>query len=257
MAIDKPRFELHHFPMRNPLQWLRDHFASEPRLDNGSFGIHDDDVIDRFQSAEQNLYLVSFPRTGSHWLRMLIELYFERPLLTRTFFYPSREDYLLLHTHDMELTVERPNVLYLYRTPVDTVYSQISYHGESIDNQERVRYWSDLYGAHLDKWLHKEHFTQKKTILRYEGMKDSLCSEFEKICGHFGVSIDEERFRNVSERVTRDLVRQKTQYNDRVLNTNRDAYVDRRKHFRSMHEDLVWETLLNGREHLRSAFSKG
>ena len=31
----------------------------------------------------QNPFLISFPRTGSHWLRMLCELYFERPTLVR------------------------------------------------------------------------------------------------------------------------------------------------------------------------------
>ena len=30
-------------------------------------------------------FLVSFPRTGSHWLRMLMELYFDKPSLTRSF----------------------------------------------------------------------------------------------------------------------------------------------------------------------------
>lgn len=253
----KIRIECNSFldSLQNLFKWSRLYFKGEPHLENGSFLISDGDVIDRFKRNERNPYLVSFPRTGSHWLRMLIELYFERPLLTRTFFYPSRDDYLLLHTHDTELDVERSNVLYLYRSPVETIYSLMSYHGESMDDGERVRHWARRYGFHLDKWLHQESFTEKKTIIRYEGMKKDLVNEFEKICDHFDEPLDENRFKDVKHRVTKDLVKQKTKHNDRILNMNHDAYVERRKRFRSQYEDLIWSVLLTDREHLRSGFS--
>lgn len=241
--------------MRNPLTWLYNQFASEPRLENGSFGIYDSDIIEAFRSDPENLFLVSFPRTGSHWLRMLVELYVERPLLTRTFFYPSQDDYLLLHTHDKDLEVERPNVIYLYRTPVDTVYSQMVYEGDSFDDRDRIAHWADLYGRHLDKWLYDESFTTRKTILRYQQLKEDLTSVFRSLCDHLQVPFERDRAKEVDRRVTRELVKQKTQYNDRVLNMNRDEYLERRRNFRAREGEFLWSVLLEDRTHLERAFS--
>jgi len=242
--------------MRNPLRWLYNQFASEPRLDNGSFGIYDGGVIEDFKSDPDNLFLVSFPRTGSHWLRMLIELYVERPLLTRTFFYPTRDDYLLLHVHDIDLEVERSNVLYLYRTPVDTIYSQMAYHGDSFDDSDRISHWTDLYGRHLDKWLYKENFTEKKAILRYEGMKEDLSGEFKKICAHLDRSFDEDRFQPVAQHVTRTLVEEKTRHDENVVKADRERYITERERFRDEKSGLIWSNFLSGREHLKAKFGE-
>ena len=85
----------------------------------------DAESIRKFEDNPDNPYLVSFPRTGSHWLRMVMERYFGRPSLVRVFYYPERNDFLTLHTHDLELDVQRRNVIYLYRDPVETVFSQM------------------------------------------------------------------------------------------------------------------------------------
>ena len=132
---------------------------------NASFVINDQSVIEAFTKDSTNTLLISFPRTGSHWLRMLAELYFGRPSLVRVFYYPNRQDYLFLHTHDLDLSVKSSRVIYLYRAPVDTIYSQLRYYDESPNDRARVIYWADLYGRHLDKWLCSERFTTQKTIL--------------------------------------------------------------------------------------------
>ena len=74
-------------------------------------GVFDPKVIDAFVSNPDNPFIISFPRTGSHWLRMLMELYFDKPMLTRKFFLLDREDYMAIHTHDDDLDVERSNVI--------------------------------------------------------------------------------------------------------------------------------------------------
>ena len=60
---------------------------------NRSIFITDEAIISAFTRDPENTFLVSFPRTGSHWLRMLTELYFERPSLLRVFYYYNRRDY--------------------------------------------------------------------------------------------------------------------------------------------------------------------
>lgn len=208
-------------------------------------------VIKKFANDPDFPYLVSFPRTGSHWLRMLIELYFERPLLTRTFFYPEKDNYLLLHTHDLELDVKRKNVIYIYRDPVDTIYSQLKYHKE--DSKDRIIYWSDLYGRHLDKWLHQETITQKKTVIRYKKLKEDMPAEFSKICSHFNVDLDADRLTQIASQISKEKVKEKTTHDSQVVNLAK-SYEDTRETFREKYGDFVWTTLLNDHEHLKKDF---
>jgi hypothetical protein len=209
---------------------------------SGSVLVNDCSIVDAFMTNPDNAFLVSFPRTGSHWLRMIMELYFGRPSLVRVFYYPERHDYLTFHTHDLELDVAHSNVLYLYRHPVDTVFSQLYYHQEPLDRPELIVYWSELYGQHLKKWLFQERFTTHKTILTYEGMKQDLVTEFGKVTAHFGQELDQQKLADVAARVTKDEVRRKTRHDPKVVQL-RDNYELQRSEFRHSQGDLVWDTL--------------
>ncbi len=220
---------------------------------DGSVAVTDPEVLKKFTDDPAFPFLVSFPRTGSHWLRMIIELYFARPLLTRTFYFPEKKDYLLLHTHDMELNVERENVIYLYRDPVDTVFSQLMYYREDISGRERVIHWADLYGRHLTRWLHGNGFTKKLTVLKYERLKDDPASEFKKITDHFGVEFSAEKLKAALESSTKEKLKEKTTHDPQVVNL-KDDYAAKRKRFRSESEGLVWETVLSGRDYLKRDF---
>jgi hypothetical protein len=215
--------------------------------------VTDPAIIDAFTSDPDNTFLVSFPRTGSHWLRMLMELYFGRPSLVRVFFYPERRDYLTLHTHDLELDLERSSVIYLYRDPVDTVFSQLCYHDEPLDDRAPIIQWSDLYGRHLDKWLHSERFTIRKTVLTYEGMKRDLATEFAKVLGHFGLSLDKTRLEKAADQVTKDEVRRKTKHDRQVVQSGPD-YERARLEFRKKHGALLWDVVTGRRPQLARFF---
>jgi hypothetical protein len=163
-------------------------------------------------------YLVSFPRTGSHWLRMIMELYFETPSLVRIFYFKQATRFTCYHRHDEELDIIRQNVLYLYRHPVDTVYSQLNYYREDPFAAGRVEHWATLYGRHLHKWLLTDTFTAKKTVLTYEGMKRDLAGEFARVCAHFGASLDRPRLEEAARRVTREEVKNRTLHDPQVVN---------------------------------------
>ncbi|NOQ22411.1 MAG: hypothetical protein GQ565_07160 [Candidatus Aegiribacteria sp.] len=216
-----------------------------------SYRIKDQKLIDGFTSEKSNTFLVSFPRTGSHWLRMIIELYFQRPTLVRTFYYPEKKDYILLHTHDLDLDIQRDNVIYLYRNPVDTMFSQLKYHKEDIENKERIIYWTSLYGKHLEKWLIEEEFTKKKTVIRYEQMKTNLHIAFQKVCQHFEKEFDVDLLDEVSSKVTKNEVKKKTLHDQQVIKLTK-LYSDERKYFKSEYSNLVLENLFDGREQLRN-----
>lgn len=220
---------------------------------DNSIAITDKAVIQRFTDDPSFPFLVSFPRTGSHWLRMIIEQYFERPLLTRTFFFAEKKDYLLLHTHDMELDVVREDVIYLYRDPVDTIFSQLMYYKEDLDSAERIRHWADIYGKHLAKWLHEEDFTRKKTVLSYERLRTDAASEFKKLAGHFGAVLDADKLKQALEGSSKEKLKEKTAHDPQVVNLKKD-YELKRTGFRETHAAMVWNTLLSGREYLRRDF---
>jgi hypothetical protein len=220
---------------------------------NGSTIIRDNQLIERFISNPANTLMVSFPRTGSHWLRMLMELYFERPTLKLVFYYPEITDYMAYHTHDLSLDMEHPTVLYLYRDPVDTVYSQLSFYQEPLNNMERIAYWSDLYGKHLDKWLHQEHFTSHKTVLQYEGLKEDIAAEFAKVASHFNVLFDAQKLERAAAQTSKEEIKRKTPHDQRVINLQA-GYDLSRTDFREKHGAQVWQAFLTGREHLKMDF---
>lgn len=198
-------------------------------------------VIRNYLAQQDSSALVSFPRTGSHWLRMMMERYFERPSLVRIFFYPEKTDYLSFHTHDKNLRFLHPRVIYLYRDPVDTVYSQMQFCGEPLDSAGKVRHWTGEYAANLSKWLLTETFTEKKLILRYENLRNEPATEFARLCDWYGTDFDAARFEQAKAGLTRQRVDSGTS-DRRVVNLSSD-YADQRKKFRAMHQELIWEMI--------------
>jgi hypothetical protein len=236
------------------LQRLRNLFnkSNPPDATESSLRV-DQQIVERFESVSDNPFLVSFPRTGSHWLRMMLELYFQRPTLVRAFYFPESQDFLLRHHHDMDLHVERRNVIYLYREPVATIYSQLRYENEPLDAADRIAYWTDLYGRHLDKWLVQENFTTKKTVVTYEGLMSNLATEFAYVTAHFGRKVDSEHLHEVAAQVTKNEVKSKTVHDEKVV-TMGERYEISREAFREQQASYVWACLFKDREHLQQYF---
>lgn len=172
-----------------------------------------------------------------------MELYFERPLLTRTFFFFDRSDYLILHVHDGDLNLKRENVIYLYRDAVDTVYSQMVYFGEVLNDGALVEKWAEMYARHLAKWLIREDFTKKKTVLRYDLLKSDYQSEFSKVLMHFGEIMDPVRLEGILDRISKSSVKRKTHHDPEVVNLGSD-YATQRLAFRERWQDLVYEQMI-------------
>jgi len=212
----------------------------------GSTSVSEHRVIEKFEADANNTFLVSFPRTGSHWLRMLMELYFERPSLVRVFYYPEKTNYLTLHTHDNDLSLKRRNVIYLYRNPVDTVFSQLNYDTESLSDKGLVELWTRKYSQHLNKWLNDEDFTERKTLINYDRMRSCLEKEFSKVTSHFGQALEVNRLKAIAFKVTKTEVRKKTVHDPKVVRIESN-YELRRKAFRDKYYNLIWSIIdMNG-----------
>ncbi len=222
--------------------------------DDGSVGITDEALIRRFTDNPDFPYLVSFPRTGSHWLRMIMELYFEKPSLVRAFYLKTARDFTCYHWHDEDLKLRRRNVLYLYRHPIPTIYSQLSYYKENPEDRARIAYWSALYGQHLKKWLMTENFTTQKAVVTYESLKTSLPEAFQDVCRHFRVPFHEGKLLSVSGKVTKENVKRKTLHDQQVINLS-SAYELGRQTFRDKHAAFVMESVFAQHNALKTLFT--
>lgn len=217
--------------------------------------ITDQVVLDRFLNNPEFPWLISFPRTGSHWMRMIMELYFEKPSLRRVFFYQDATDFTCYHWHDVDLSLKDvKSVIYLYRDPVETVYSTLQYHREDINDQARILHWTDVYGAHLRKWLFEENFTLKKTLIRYEGLKQDVCGEFAKVCNHLGQALDSDRLTEVVKKVSKDELKAKTQHDLQVVNVSA-SYAATREKFAQDNGNLIRQRIFAGSPRLREFLS--
>lgn len=222
---------------------------------DGSASIDDPDVVKSFTDNSNFPYLVSFSRTGSHWLRMIMELYFEKPSLVRAFYFKDADDFTCYHTHDMKLELKRENVIYLYRNPVETVYSQLGYYKEDPDNEEMRRHWTNLYARHLAKWLVREDFTRKKTVITYEGMKADMAHEFAKICLHFGEKLDAHKLAAVLEKVSKVELKKKTAHDEQVVNLSTE-YQTSRKTFADNYSNQIYSEIYSCEPELQRWLSK-
>jgi glycosyltransferase involved in cell wall biosynthesis/predicted O-methyltransferase YrrM len=213
------------------------------------------DVIDYM--ADKSLpYLVSFPRTGSHWLRMVLEKYLDRPILVRSFFHEAKPPYLLLHSHDMDLGLTRENILYLYRNPIDTIFSQLSFHNEDFSDKDRVVYWSKLYGQHLEKWLiHTTNYAKNATFIHYDELTDSSRIGFQKAIEYCGGTFDAHRLEQVVRELSKEKIKEKTAHDPRVTKVG-SGYEMQRNEFKETYSDLVWKSVLDGKPELATYLGK-
>lgn len=218
-----------------------------------SIHIGDQKVINKFISNPDFPYLISFPRTGSHWLRMIMELYFETPSLVRIFYYKNADTFTCYHRHDEDLNIQRKNVLYLYRNPTDTIYSQLNYYKEAAHDIERIRYWANLYGKHLAKWLVEEIFTGEKTIVTYEGMKEDMAGEFQKICCHFSVPFNPGKLKSAVKKASPAEVKRKNPHDLQVINLSK-RYKEEKENFRIKYSDFILDIICSQNQALGTIF---
>ena len=145
-------------------------------------------------------HFISFPRSGTHWVWYLLEQYFERPILPACFIH-NNDNYLAIRTHDMELSLQPNNVLYLYRkNSAECVFSCMRFFSNRYPEMTNIRgkvlrnnvnSWTEQYVDQISKWLFND--TKKKTIITYEGLVKDMHKEISKAILHFTDVIDEKK----------------------------------------------------------------
>ena len=178
-----------------------------------------------FAEAPSSPWLISYPRTGSHWLRMILERATDRPVLPRSFFEHDHERYLLVHSHDFEFKQEPGKLIYLYRDPVPTVFSQIKFHGQDPRESYFATLWSDLYRLRLRHWLTRPH--EDRTLVRYESLAADGVREVGAVLAAVGEDVEAERLSQVMREIDHHMVIQKTKHDPRVMNAEHDYEAQR------------------------------
>lgn len=229
-------------------------------LDRNIVHRHSDRTVQRQLRDPSFPLLVSFPRTGSHQLRLLMELYFQKPSLPRIFRYKRARSFTCCHVHDLippdrPAGIERKRVIYLYRDPVPTVHSILRYYEEDLKDLDRIAHWSRVYREHLKKWLLDEKGTEEKVLLYYEAFQQNPWDQFKDLCSFFGSKEDREAFETLFRTVTPDRISDHTTDTPAIIGKQKDRK-NERESFERRSGHKVRELVFGKTPELRPFFSK-
>ena len=203
------------------------------------------EVVDSYMADPDAPVLVSFGRSGNHWLRLMCEVAFGRPILSHTMLHKGRTDFLFAQEHDNDLRLQRSNVMYLYRRNViDVVYSYTSTPEGCVRDSRQVAQRAELYARHLAKWLLDERFTTHKTIFTYEGMLGDAAGQVLRVARHLGIRIDDDAARIAARYATKERLHDLSQSWSPGIVPTSDAYRKGRVRFAAEHGSEVVEAFL-------------
>jgi len=204
---------------------------------------------------------ISYPRTGAHWINCVMELYFDRPRLREeriTFLDRSKVDWMWFHDHDPELKISHDKVLYMYREPVATVYSNLIYQyfdsrkfhlpfwlirWSKVFREEDITRFAEAYRDHLQKWLLSEG--KAEAVVFHDRFTNDRNNEFRRICDYFSLELNEERLSRAFDQVTKEelvkRVKQKAPMGRHIL---QKAYEDKRNYFKKIWGNTVRDIVI-------------
>jgi len=196
-------------------------------------------------------YFISFPRTGSHHVKLFLELYFSRPLLNTTFFFPEKTDCLLRHGHDIVCTLKRDVTIYLYRNVVDTAFSYMNYHRSINVNRFNTEFGAATFKPYIVAVVekYKKHLVHWKGItshpINYDlfAKRDFGHSGLKAVIKLLGGTFDKEKAIVCLDRLTKEraniLTKDVPAAKGRQIVQNSEAYEEARTRFRNEYGAFV------------------
>jgi len=184
-----------------------------------------------------NFYYVGFPRSGSHWIRLVLEDYTDGKSSLSNFLAVKNETVQKLYqrarkeefkgTHDIDLKFKHENVIYLFRNPVDCIYSYLIYENLPLTEKEVLnafKLWSD----NINKWCFKETFTKNKTIICYKELQNNFEKEFSKILKSLNIPINKEKIKKSLIKFNKSKIKSVI-HDKKVINLSNDYESNRLK----------------------------
>lgn len=243
--------------MRPPLRIER-FLARYLRSEKSVVHRHSDRTVKKQLKDPEFPVLISFPRTGSHYLRLLMELYFEVPSLPRIFHYKKVRSFTCCHMHDLippdrPAGIERERVIHLYRDPAPTVHSVMRYYDDDLEDPERVEHWSTVYREHLKKWLLDEDFTREKLLIRYEQLLQDPVPVFRELNGFFDADRDPKEVERIAEGVQKEDVKARTRDNPSIIGEENERKKERNA-FLERFEERIQDRVFGAEPRLRDLY---
>ena len=184
--------------------------------------------------------LVSYPRTGSHWLRLLIEVYTGFYCYPQKFFSDTNPKKIWgIHIHNRIVAMPDKSeglqenlrkIIYLYRNPVDTIYSQLKYdkvlepgwssanNNKDLDN--KIDILIQEYRNHLIKWKNNAQNCNEYIEISYGELKNDTPNVLKKIINFIAPNhkCNMEHLQKISEKITKEATKKVTPYDPNALN---------------------------------------
>jgi len=178
-------------------------------------------------------YYVGVSRSGSHWIRLVLEGYLDGKSPISSFI-ACKDDINVLYsrlndfkgTHDMQLDFEYDNVIYLYRNPIDCIFSNLKYDGTDFRDKNEVDRYLKIWIAHIQKWIYDEKFTNKKVVLSYEKLKNNFVDEFSKLLSFLNIEINANKIIESKGIYTKSKIREIV-HDKKVINNDLDYELHR------------------------------
>lgn len=188
--------------------------------------------------------LVSYPRTGSHWFRVLMEMYLEKPSGVRSFYYPNPKEIWGIHIHNRDVDIYEESegivknldkVIYLHRNPCDTLFSLLKYEKIIAENwngsnkkiiEQKVIEYSHEYKKHLVRWTENNNDIKNIFYLKYENLKDKPHETFESVLKFMNLGWNHDKFSDILSMVDKKRIKNLTLHDPSVISMSQIFYQD-------------------------------
>ena len=186
--------------------------------------------------------LVSYPRTGSHWLRVLLEKYTGDTCFVRGFYDKSPKNFWGFHVHNREINKFEPSegvvdnlekVIYLYREPCDTIFSLLKYEkiikeawkGKVDDMiEEKTIQYAHEYQKHLERWKINNSDVGQMLLINYNDLKNNPEETFKKIVLFLNYEWNGKKFNTTYNETNKQSIKKVTLHDNSVIHNEEINY---------------------------------
>lgn len=194
--------------------------------------------------------LFSIPRSGTHYLMFLISIYFEKPTLPISYFFHENREFILYQLHWYFEYAKNPICLYR-KDIISVIFSNLYFlHSDSDFDKykEDICFIIDRYVGHMDAWYYERlgYNFRNKIIICYEDLVYDYENEFSKICTHFNVDFNFDRFKEIKDFLSKEEVAKRTESrNLSILRNSLDdnQYENKKEEFRQENFERIFNII--------------